>query len=110
MSDWINSKGQMITPEQLTFDIRKAQVETAILPNGLCTRPASLPSCQHCNTCINCTYFTTGKEWLPVLKNQEQRLKGFLESAEKQGWDKAVANSHRTLEQLKNIISKLEVS
>ena len=110
MTDWINSKGQMMTPEQLTFDIRKAQVETAVLPNGLCTRPASLPSCQHCNTCLGCSYFTTSKEWLPTLKSQEQRLKGFITSAEKQGWDKAVANSQRTLEQLKNIIMKLEVT
>ena len=110
MTDWINSKGQLMTPEQLTFDIRKAQVETAVLPNGLCTRPASLPSCQHCNTCLGCSYFTTSKEWLPTLKSQEQRLKGFIKSAEKQGWDKAVANSQRTLEQLENIIMKLEVT
>ena len=110
MSEWINSRGQKMTAKQLTFTIRKAQIETAVLPNGLCTRPASLPSCQHCNTCFGCNYFTTSKEWLPVLKEQEQRLKNFLNSAEKRGWDKAVANSRRTLNRLETIIRKMEVT
>lgn len=109
MTNWINTKGQSITPENLSLNIHKAQIETAILPNGLCTRPATLPTCQHCNTCLSCSYFTTSKEWLPTLKHQKDKLTGFIESAKRQGWNRAVVNSQRTLDLLKNIISNLEV-
>ena len=110
MSEWINNKGQKITPQQLALTIQKIQVETAILPNGLCIRPETLPSCQHCNTCFGCNYFTTAKQWLPVLKTQQERLKGFIKSAKEKGWDKAVTNSQRTLEQLDTIINSMEVT
>ena len=109
MSKWINSKGQKITPEHLKFDIQRAQIESAILPNGLCNRPAMLPSCQHCNTCFECQFFTTSKEWLPVLINQKKRLEEFIASSEAKGWDRAVTNSQRTLNELNYIIKKLEV-
>ena len=108
MSDWINSKGQKITSEDLKLNIRQAQIETAILPNGLCTRPAALPACQHCNTCLGCSYFTTSKDWLPALTRQKERLEGFIESAKNNCWEKAVVNSQRTLDQLNNIINRLE--
>ena len=108
MSNWINGKGQKITPENLTLNIHHAQIETAILPNGLCTRPAMLPNCKHCNTCYGCNYFTTSKEWLPILKQQKERLIGFIDSAKNKGWNKAVINSQRTLEQLNKIIKNLE--
>ena len=108
MSDWINSKGQKITPENLALSIHHAQIETAVLPNGLCARPAMLPTCQHCNTCLGCQFFTTAKEWLPTLKQQRDRLIGFIASSKEKGWDKAVINSQRTLEQLNKIINRLE--
>ncbi len=108
MAEWINTKGQIITPEQLSISIRRTQIETAILPNGLCTRPASLPNCQHCNTCLGCSYFTTSKEWLPTLTKQRDRINGFIQTAQQRGWDKAVANSQRTLDQLEKIICNLE--
>ncbi len=108
MSEWITSNGQKINKDSLLLKIRKSQVETAILPNGLCTRPAILPACQHCNTCIGCMYFTTGKEYLPVLTSQQERLEGFIADARSKGWDKAAENSQRTLTQLNTIINCLE--
>lgn len=108
MSEWITSNGNKISKDTLLLKIRKSQVETAILPNGVCTRPAVLPGCTHCNTCIGCMYFTTGKEYLPVLTRQQKRLEGFIASAKDKGWDKAAENSQRTLTQLNTIIQKLE--
>lgn len=108
ITDWINNKGESIKPNDIITNIQRAQIETAILPNGLCTRPETLPSCQHCNTCLGCSFFRTSKEFLPSLYYQKDRLTKFITSAKNNGWDKAVANSKNTLNQLIKILQRLE--
>lgn len=108
MRNWISNKGEHITMDDLKMKIKQAQLQSAVIPGGLCTRPARLPSCNHCNACYMCQYFTTSKDYLPMLNKQKQRLQEFLIKATTENWEKAVKNSKDTLEHLERIITKLE--
>ncbi len=111
MTKWLedNDNNNLQSNENMKLEInRKILLETAILPNGVCTRLPILGPCESCNKCIDCTYFRTSYLWRPVLEKQQQRLIKFIEYAKSQGWTKAADNSIKTLNNLNKILRKIK--
>ena len=46
-----------------------------ILPNGFCSLPTELGVCPHANACLFCKSFYTTKEFLPVLRYQQEKIR-----------------------------------
>jgi integrase len=79
----------------------------ASLPNGYCGRPPQ-QECPHPNACLTCPDFQTTVEFLGVHKDQSERNRKLIATAEANGQFRLVENHRRVPENLERIIPALE--
>lgn len=79
-----------------------------ILPNGYCSLPVQLGKCPHANACLSCKQFRTSKEFLPVLRYQQAKLKKLEREYHENRAAVQWAGLQAALENLNRIIRELE--
>ena len=80
---------------------------TQALPNGYCALPIQ-QSCPHANACLTCDSFTTGPEFLPVLREQRERHEQLMTAAGSRGQLRLVEINRAPLTNLCNMIAGIE--
>ena len=80
---------------------------TQTLPNGYCGLPLQR-TCPHANACLTCPVFLTGPEFLPELREQQQRTLTLIDVSESNGQARMVDMNQQVLTNLNRMISEVE--
>ncbi len=80
---------------------------TQTLPNGYCGLPLQR-TCPHANACLTCPVFLTGPEFLPELREQQQRTLTLIDVSERNGQARMVEMNQHVLTNLDRIIGEVE--
>jgi integrase len=85
----------------------REKLEQAVLPNGFCDLPVAQTCDFRPNPCLECSFFRTGREWLPVHIRQRDELHGLVEDASRAGNQRMVEINQPTLDRLNRIVEAL---
>ena len=77
------------------------------LPNGYCGAPVQT-DCEYANPCLDCNFFLTTVEFLPVHRRQRDETVKMVTEAEDQGLVRIVERNTRTMARLDHLIDRLE--
>jgi integrase len=109
----VNIKGERVTidPEgslaQAQWAKTRYGMATQTLPNGYCGLPLQR-TCPHANACLTCPVFLTGPEFLPELREQQQRTLTLIDVSERNGQARMVDMNQQVLTNLNRMISEVE--
>lgn len=109
----VNIKGERVTidPEgpvaQAQWAKTRYGMATQTLPNGYCGLPLQR-TCPHANACLTCPVFLTGPEFLPELREQQQRTLTLIDVSERNGQSRMVDMNQQVLTNLNRMISEVE--
>lgn len=98
----------IFTDEELQAELMRKELNTQILPMGICNQPAIYGVCDSSNSCLHCNHFRTTKDFLNIHKNQLKELKKALTIAETNGFAIRIPQYKKDIEALENIIKSLE--
>ncbi len=76
------------------------------LPNGYCGAPVQT-DCEYANPCLDCNFFLTTVEFLPVHRRQRDETEKMVADAQDQGLVRIVERNTRTLARLDHLIDRL---
>ena len=77
------------------------------LPNGYCGAPVQT-DCEYANPCLDCGFFLTTVEFLPLHRRQRDDTEMMVVEAREQGLVRIVERNTRTLARLDHLIGRLE--
>jgi integrase len=109
----VNIKGERVAidPEgplaQAQWAKTRYGMATQTLPNGYCGLPLQR-TCPHANACLTCPVFLTGPEFLPELREQQQRTLTLIDVSERGGQVRMVEMNQQVLNNLDRMISEVE--
>lgn len=109
----VNIKGERVAidPEgplaQAQWANTRYGMATQTLPNGYCGLPLQR-TCPHANACLTCPVFLTGPEFLPELREQQQRTLTLIDVSERNGQARMVEMNQQVLANLNRMISEVE--
>ncbi|WP_433208696.1 tyrosine-type recombinase/integrase [Nocardia sp. CA-107356] len=109
----VNIKGERVSidPEgplaQAQWAKTRYGMATQTLPNGYCGLPRQR-TCPHANACLTCPVFLTGPEFLPELREQQQRTLTLIDVSERYGQDRMVEMNRQVLTNLVRMIGEVE--
>ena len=86
----------------------KENLRNNILPNGVCGLAPKLGTCPAVDACLSCPHFMTSRRFLQVHKDQLATIKSRLAIYEANNWTPNIETAKRQIQELKNIIQKLE--
>jgi integrase len=90
------------------LDWLKKNINAQMLPNGICSLPTKMGTCESGNSCLECSKFRTSKDFLEVHKQQLESAKLLLAEAQKNAWETQIKTNEKIVEKLKKIISVIE--
>ena len=79
---------------------------TQTLPNGYCGLPLQR-TCPHANACLTCPVFLTGPEFLPQLREQQQRTLTLIDVSTRTGQTRMVEMNEQVLDNLDRMITEV---
>ena len=109
----VNIKGERVAidPEgplaQAQWAKTRYGMATQTLPNGYCGLPLQR-TCPHANACLTCPVFLTGPEFLPELREQQQRTLTLIDVSKSNGQARMVEMNQHVLANLNRMISEVE--
>ena len=107
----INGERVAIDPEgplaQAQWAKTRYAMATQTLPNGYCGPPLQR-TCPHANAPLTCPVFLTGPEFLPELREQQQRTLTLIDVSERNGQARMVEMNQQVLANLNRMISEIE--
>jgi Phage integrase family len=109
----VNIKGERVSidPEGPLAQAQCAKTRygmaTQTLPNGYCGQPLQR-TCPHANACLTCPVFLTGPEFLPELREQQQRTLTLIDVSERNGQARMVEMNQQVLTNLNRMIGEVE--
>lgn len=77
------------------------------LSNGYCGLPIQ-KSCPHANTCLTCSVFLSGPEFLPELREQRHRTLTLIQAATGNGQTRVAEMNQQVLTNLDKMIGEIE--
>ncbi len=77
------------------------------LPNGYCGAPIQT-DCEYANPCLDCHFFLTTEEFLPVHRRQLAETSRLIDDAEASGMRRVVEKNSKTLIKLETLVATLE--
>jgi len=86
----------------------KRNIQAQSLSNGSCALPVHQKECPHANACLTCFHFRTTLEFLDQHKAQLKQTEQLLEKAKANGWQRQIEMNERVVQNLRNVIGKLE--
>lgn len=87
----------------------KKNVLAMALPHGYCGRPKVLGKCTlPPNSCLNCAYLRTNKNFLAVFRDELKRTNEVLAKAKKYEWEIQISMNEIIKENLEKLIKSLE--
>lgn len=89
-------------------EFMKGNLKSYILPNGFCGKSTKLEKCPAVDACLSCQYFKTSKRFLPIHRETLNKHKARLPIYEANGWIPNVLTTKRQIQELKELIKKLE--
>lgn len=98
----------IFTDEELQAELMRKELNTQILPMGICNQPAIYGACDSSNSCLHCNHFRTTKDFLNIHKNQLKELQEALKIAETNNFVIRIPQYKRDIEALEKIIKSLE--
>lgn len=98
----------IFTEGELQAELMRKELNSQILPMGICNQPTIYGICDSCNSCLHCNHFRTTKEFLYIHKNQLKETEEALLIAENNGFAIRIPQYKKDIEALKNIINSLE--
>jgi integrase len=115
---WEQAARVNISGERVTIDpdgpLGQAQwaktrygIATQTLPNGYCGLPVQR-QCPHANSCLTCPVFITGPEFLPELREQQQRTLTLITTARDNGHLRVTEMNEQVAANLDRMITELE--
>jgi ferredoxin len=115
---WEQAARVNISGERVTIDpdgpLGQAQwaktrygIATQTLPNGYCGLPVQR-QCPHANSCLTCPVFITGPEFLPELREQQQRTLTLITTARDNGHVRVTEMNEQVAANLDRMITELE--
>jgi ferredoxin len=115
---WEQATRVNISGERVTIDpdgpLGQAQwaktrygIATQTLPNGYCALPVQR-QCPHANSCLTCPVFITGPEFLPELREQQQRTLTLITTARHNGHVRVTEMDEQVAANLDRMITELE--
>jgi hypothetical protein len=78
-------------------------------PNGYCGLPVQR-QCPHANACLTCPVFITGPEFLPELRDQQQRTLTLITTARDNGHVRVTEMNEQVALNLDRMITELEAT
>ncbi|WP_262495177.1 tyrosine-type recombinase/integrase [Paeniglutamicibacter gangotriensis] len=108
----VNIAGEQISPPdaevaEVEWMLENISAATQALPNGYCALPIQ-QNCPHANACLTCDSFTTGPEFIGVLREQHRHHEQLMQSAEERGLTRMVEINRTPFVSLTNMIAGLE--
>ena len=109
----VNISGERVTidpggpPAQAQWAKTRYGIATQTLPNGYCGLPVQR-QCPHANACLTCPVFITGPEFLPELRQQQQRTLTLITAATENGHARVTEMNEQVAANLDRMISELE--
>lgn len=107
---FVNYKGLVLNSNTDTVKAEwlRENINTQILPNGLCSLPIKLSKCPHINSCLTCEYFYTSIEFIDVHRKQIEKTEQLIVISENNNWNHQINTNKKSLEHLINIVKILE--
>ncbi|MFG2003112.1 tyrosine-type recombinase/integrase [Spirillospora sp. NPDC048911] len=108
----VNAEGQIAEPEPdhpladaqwMRLSMVRAKVT---LPNGYCGAPIQT-DCEYANPCLDCRFFLTTAEFLPLHQRQLEETTQLIADAKASGLTRVVEKNTKTLIKLENLITSL---
>lgn len=87
----------------------KNNVLAMALPHGYCSKPKVLGKCMlPPNSCLNCAYLRTNKNFIEVFKDELKRTNEVLAKAKNYAWEVQISMNEPIKENLEKLIKALE--
>ena len=109
----VNISGERVTidPDGPLGQAQRAKtrygIATQTLPNGYCGLPVQR-QCPHASSCLTCPVFITGPEFLPQLREQQQRTLTLIATARDNGHLRVTEMNEQVAANLDRMITELE--
>lgn len=98
----------IFTDEELQAELMRKELNTQILPMGICNQPVIYGTCNSSNSCLHCNHFRTTRDFLNVHKNQLKEIQEALKIAEINNFEIRIPQYKKDIEALEKIINSLE--
>ena len=111
----VNVAGEVVETSNAELDknldlhLFKKNVLAQALSDGSCARPIQLGECPHANACLTCGDFRTTLEFLDQHKTHLEETEKLIKNAEEKGWKRQAEMNIRVRDNLKKIITTLEL-
>ncbi len=111
----VNVAGEVVETSNAELDnnldlhLLKKNVLAQALSDGSCARPIQLGECPHANACLTCGDFRTTLEFLDQHKTHLEETEKLIKNAEEKGWKRQAEMNIRVRDNLKKIITTLEL-
>jgi integrase len=109
----VNAAGQIVEPDAdhpladaqwMRLSMVRAKVT---LPNGYCGAPIQT-DCEYANPCLDCRFFLTTAEFLPLHQRQLEDTTQLIADAKVSGMTRIVEKNTKTLIKLENLVASLK--
>jgi ferredoxin len=110
----VNHRGEKVTLDpdgplaEASWAKQRISRATQALPNGYCGLPL-VQTCPHANSCLTCPVFVTTPEFLPQHRAQHRQTLQIITAAEARGQTRLAEMNQQVADNLKKIITALEV-
>lgn len=105
----VEEQEQTVIGDDKDLEWFKKNVLAMALPHGWCRRPKTLGKCTlPPNSCLNCPYLRTNKNFIEVFKDELKRTNEVLAKAKKYGWEVQISMNEPIQKNLEKLIKVLE--